>query len=605
MTDTQKVLVTDPRISKISTIKDIKQAVKSGPKTVLYKEIKPNSVNSNNIDWTMVHQSDDTLIDPSFKFKAKIKFWLRKVIADADLPIITGAPAAFPLNTITDTIVYDLNGTTHNVNLHGVREMLLKQYDQKTISTYNNTTPSYVDKLWAKFEDASTIDDVNSVTTFDSNPLSDSVNVHDDIVKRGSYPIKYRVFYEYADQSSATTVNRWGEVGSGNTVKPTEKQFISRSDAIGGVYIIQCELDVNEPLLGSPFDAFSNSQSALVGMKQLGIKLNLNNCKNVYNDYGPNTANMTVNPGVNEYAAAVMGAQTTDHPLDESCTIRLCTLNIHDSQYGSVKQQNTMPIVEYTALRTPRAVTTTASSEIVFSHVVNLGSIPDKFYLQVRLPYQDQSAGVSNFKGYPIEKVTVTMNNVGNILADRDAHELFLMSKKNGCEQTWHEFKGTLSTHATDNIESIGSYLVIDPVFDLNVGDMLTSGSMGAYQVQFNVTFKSPVAGAPYELLIMYADSSLLNTKSGQSLKEKAYLTKDEVFTVKSDPDAPHLDYQQFTEDMVGGRKKPLPLTGIGDAMRRSQGIAKAAKGGCSGGDYRVSGGASASSANSLDKYLS
>jgi hypothetical protein len=102
----------------------------------------------------------------------------------------------------------------------------------------------------------------------------------------------------------------------------------------------------------------------------------------------------------------------------------------------------------------------------------------------------------------------------------------------------------------------------------------------------------------------MYADSSLLNTKSGQSLKEKAYLTKDEVFKVKSDSDAPHIDYQQFTEEMVGGRKKPLPLTGIADAMRRSQGIANATKGGCSAG-YRVSGGAAASSANSLDKYLS
>lgn len=598
MTDTKKLLVTDPRISKISTLKEVTQAVKSGPKSTLYKEVKPNSVNSNDIDWSLVHQSDDTIIDPSFKYKATINFYVRKTIPAAGLPIVTGAPAAFPLNTITDSIVYDLNGSTHNVNLRGIRECLLKQYDQKTISEYNNTTPSYVDTLWSNFADAKTTE-----ALYDSNPLGDSVNVNDDVVKRGSYPVTCRVFHQnVADED-------WTELAHVNN---KEKRFLSVGTDVArdGVYIIQCVLHVNEPLLGSPFDAFSNSQAGLVGFKQLGIKLNFNDCKNIYNDYGDVAHAPRVYPGIHEGPASVMGKTATNHPLDDTCRLRVCTINIHDSQYGSVKQQNTMPIVEYTALKTPRAVQDVAGSVDVISHTINLASIPDKFFVQVRLPYNDQTPGVSNFKAYPIERVVVTMNNVGNLLADRDAHQLFLMSKKNGCQQTWPEFKGTVSTLDTDNLESIGSYLVIDPVFDLNLADLLTSGSMGAYQVQFNVTFRTTAANSPYELNIVYSDSAYLNTNSGKSSKEKAYITKDEVLSIKSDKDAPHVDYQEFIENLSGGgKRKPMPLTGVGDAIKRSQGLLNAAydaKKAVSGGGYKVSGGSSSASAGAsvIDKYL-
>jgi hypothetical protein len=332
------------------------------------------------------------------------------------------------------------------------------------------------------------------------------------------------------------------------------------------------------------------------------IKLNLNDCRNIFNDYGAYPVTEMA-PGVNSTIATLHGEASTNFLLDKNCSVRLCQMNIHDSQYGKLKAQNTFPLTQYTAIETPRQETASVST-LVRSNVITLGSIPDKFYLQVRLPYQDQTADVSNFKGYPITGIRITMNNEGNLLSDRDQHELFLLSTKNGCKQTWGEFSGKLSTYVSNSIESIGSYLVIDPVFDLGLSDMLSSGSLGTYSVQFHVTFEAPTVGSPYELAIMYTESALFSTKQGASSMESAYLTKDDVYKTKSSSSVASLDYDMYMDEMQGGHKKPMNLAGIGESLNRVGDVYNASKKAHRDVKNVALNAPGSASTNSLDKYI-
>ena len=193
MSSSSKVLVNDPRISKIKTADDISMVVKSGAKTILHQQYEPTTVNSNSVHWSIQVPSPDTLIDSSnIKLKGKLKFHFKKTILEngapvADKPIITGAASAFPINTATDLITLTLNGVNINVPMSGIRQMLLKQYDQKTISEYNNTCPSYIDQLFGNFQEG-TFDGLG-VSPLPSSSLADSGYANDDVLKRGAFPV--------------------------------------------------------------------------------------------------------------------------------------------------------------------------------------------------------------------------------------------------------------------------------------------------------------------------------------------------------------------------------------------------------------------------------
>jgi len=68
-----------------------------------------------------------------------------------------------------------------------------------------------------------------------------------------------------------------------------------------------------------------------------------------------------------------------------------------------------------------------------------------------------------------------------------DADDLYAMSRKNGSQQTYGEFMGTVRDGNGALYLSLGAIVVIDPVRDLSLEDYLTSGSLGSYSLQVTV----------------------------------------------------------------------------------------------------------------------
>jgi hypothetical protein len=70
--------------------------------------------------------------------------------------------------------------------------------------------------------------------------------------------------------------------------------------------------------------------------------------------------------------------------------------------------------------------------------------VPDKIYIVVRPQYRSQKAYWSNNLCYPISQVNITFNNKAGLLSKMDAYSLYQMSRRNGSQQSWSEFRGVV-----------------------------------------------------------------------------------------------------------------------------------------------------------------
>jgi hypothetical protein len=506
--------------------------------------------------------------------------------------------------------------------------ILLKQYDQKTISENNGTTPSYVDTYFANFKDSTEGEGAEQKTNAVC-PLGDSLFGLDDVVQRGAFPVTYRVFYQH------TTGNVWTELfpvdGAG------DKEFLSVDEATDGIYVVQGSIEVNESVIGlAPIESFGASEAGLHGVTNFELTLSLNDCKNIWNEYSGRPIS-EVKGGVHKGPAGVSahGLTATNHPIRKESQLRMTQLTVQDSSFGKFEALSKLAIIQYEAQVSPIqyiAATTyntdltvkkqAADTKIVMSQQLNLGIIPDKVFIQVRVPYGDLHSGMSNSSGYSVKQLKIRFNNKAGILTEQDAHELYLTSKKNGSTQSWAEFSGNMTTSKSNSVRSIGSIMVIDPTMDLDIEDTLSSGSSGTFQFQVTVEFNNQPfydtygveQDSPYELVVMYSYHNVLTTQEGKSAVELAYLTMENVLDTKEKESA--MNYTELTEQMSGGKKKPIELSGVGDFLKRSGKVIDAAKDVSSavkgagysqtGGGYGLVGAAvvGGMAANALDAHL-
>jgi hypothetical protein len=72
----------------------------------------------------------------------------------------------------------------------------------------------------------------------------------------------------------------------------------------------------------------------------------------------------------------------------------------------------------------------------------------------------------SNHLCFPITGLNITFNNVSGLLTSYSQNDLYMMSRRNGSNQTWMEFRGTVFNKNKESFAGIGSIIVIDPVRD-------------------------------------------------------------------------------------------------------------------------------------------
>ena len=201
---------------------------------------------------------------------------------------------------------------------------------------------------------------------------------------------------------------------------------------------------------------------------------------------------------------------------------------------------------------------------------LQLNQIPDKLILYVRKNISLQSWTDADVC-FPISTVTVNFNNNSGILASAKQVDLWQMSRNNGLQENWHEFKGlaigspatgtpTSATASQTVFSTVGSYLVLEFGKDIQLTeDFYAAGSLGNFNLQINITCEN---NRPYtlrqgdgaydnnvEAVLITMNSGVFVCERGTSSTYTGILTKQDVLEASQQDHYTHDD----VERMVGG----------------------------------------------------
>jgi hypothetical protein len=161
-----------------------------------------------------------------------------------------------------------------------------------------------------------------------------------------------------------------------------------------------------------------------------------------------------------------------------------------------------------------------------------------------------------------------------------------MMSRRNGSQQTWSEFRGLVKSKNGGEYAGIGSIIVINPTADLGLSDYLSSGSLGQFSFQATVTyanilghtFGEPTIVAPdqfqaIEIATIVTYGGLLINDKGVSSSMTGMLTKQAVLESKSGNN-PTVNYEEIQE-MAGGNYSKMGTTRMSSILEKIKNMGK------------------------------
>ena len=108
--------------------------------------------------------------------------------------------------------------------------------------------------------------------------------------------------------------------------------------------------------------------------------------------------------------------------------------------------KNVLPFDELVAYKSTIATLASAATTVqgVQTQVISMRQIPDKIYILMRPTYNSQKPIYSNNLVLPITGVNIVFNNKAGLLSEMSQTDLYQMSRRNGSQQSWNEFRGTV-----------------------------------------------------------------------------------------------------------------------------------------------------------------
>ena len=226
---------------------------------------------------------------------------------------------------------------------------------------------------------------------------------------------------------------------------------------------------------------------------------------------------------------------------------------------------------------------------------ISLHSVPKRVYIYgaVRKSAYDSAVGgqIPNIFAR-ITKMSVNWNNQAGMLSSASEYDLYRMSVKNGCDQSWTEW----TTYT-------GGVLCLEPSTDLGLGLVEAPGSRGNYQLQYKIDYENliyddivipdePIANKyPYDIFTVVINEGFMTINDATVSLDIGVLTEASIRDAEY---APHGTFNEIsnlwgggffgdlwrgikTAARVGVKIAPDVISGIGK-------IAEVAKGGSRGG---------------------
>lgn len=204
------------------------------------------------------------------------------------------------------------------------------------------------------------------------------------------------------------------------------------------------------------------------------------------------------------------------------------------------------------------------------SDTMSLTNMYNKLAIFVRSPPIDSFNLNKRIQNYYINKLTISQGR-SNMLADFNEYELYQISKRNGWQGDFAQWRGkignltpldntttggTLVKTVTVNqvlLNTVGAIVLIDPVYDLGMPSNLSSGSAGVFDLQLDVSYTNNTdddsSSKQIEFLVVAFNDSVLVNSLGSSFTYKDLLNKEQVLAQDVNPAIPHDDERL----LVGG----------------------------------------------------
>lgn len=584
--DYNSVLVTDQRIQDITDNETY--AVFSGPSSNNYQTASSN-VNSNSmLSFNVQVPNQDVVIDRYIQLQTRVNITIPLVATAVGVggDIINGVTLpentkvfgygdtdafnSFPLSSCFSTIQSTINNANVSVNLSDVLPVIKKLNKHIDLTKYNSDTPTAPNSIYGRYRPSSTYP--NSVLGSANNldPSSEYQN-------RGSWSLDYiNVVHNLTRAIVGPSTDSSLIVGA-YTVGGNNKTAESWSISISATF--------TEPIFLSPFlymDSPYNRQG-LLGINTLSFTFNVDSTLSKIWSSSNNwitsiTSGNLLNPGVLFSEPKLLFNYLTLQPSQMKLTKNILPYQ-NIERYITTTQTgiNAAPaLVNGTQYNLP--------SQTLPSSNIQLSSIPDLIIIYVPLPSNTElvaaqtSPSPSNLVDafLPISNISVNFNNVSGLLSSANQTDLWKMTARH-CDVNWSEFRGYfINGVGGDNLPTVepscGSFLVISPSTDLSLPESLSEGSIGQFNLQFNLTVANQynVALTNLSIYTMCVSSGLFVTDNGVSNSFTSILTKEEVLRTKATKSVPELDKSQY-ERMVGGMSS-RHIYGMKNIMKKVKG---------------------------------
>jgi hypothetical protein len=546
--DFEKVLVKDARLDVSDSIK---YAVIKGGQNVTMAQYKAISATNNQIVFNIQVPSEQTIIDRRVLLQTELTLTCESSPTKDNNGCYYGfysALASFPLHQLMTVMSATINNNTVSINIRDVLPAMIRLLDDCDLVCFNSSSPTFADTAVSYGPDY-----CGGLVPHPNNSYW-AVN-------------ESKVIHRGAMAPSAYT-----KVAGASSTKETFTWLLT------------------EPLLLSPF-FFANlkaNNQGFYGIQNMNIVLNVGDTSRVFRGVTSEGAPTWLKPSpavlagttYNKLNKVYAGDKEVGGLYFSNTQLLLNFLTPHPSDM--LPARNIVPFYELPRYITPWSAkadalvidglsVSTPSTFTVRTQSLQLNQIPDKLIVYVRKNISQQSWGDADVC-FPISNVVVNFNNNSGILASAQQVDLWQMSRNNGLQETWHEFKGLAVGAGAGGVPiagpssvfpTVGSYLVLEFGKDIQLTeDFYAAGSLGNFNLQLNITCQN---NRPYilttsegpegsydnnvEAVLITMNSGVFVCERGTSSTYTGILTKQDVLEASQQDHYTGDD----VERMVGG----------------------------------------------------
>jgi len=534
--DIKGIKIEDSRIADLTQSMDF--VVYSGGQNSTYQPFPFNSASNTSLVANLQIPSEAIVSDAKVLFQSDLNltFNLANVPAGQQCFALglTDSLNSFPLQSLFSTCSLQINNANSSTNYADILPFIKLLEDKNRMEKADSTSPDYINQNWGRYSDA-VLTNSNPMASYNESTF-DNTRIPNGAYPYSYYEVRHYIAGVYTDSSLIST--------------STSDTWI--------IYLSYAKL--TEPFLClSPFVNNDYSVAGLLGINNIALTLNINQCQKVWA-----TGNSFVNStgtGLTGYITNIsLGNPQSNNLGFTNSKLLFNFLTLTDLQYSKVSTKSVTSYIDYPRYISPASNSPTLapnqSGTVSFANI-QISQIPNLLVFALRVPLSQQNWCYSD-SFMKINSVSITFNNSSGLLSSANSTQLYTMSVESGSTQSFYSFNGSATAIQSGSpviVPTLGSMICINPSKFLSLNPLLSNSSIGQFnlQINVNVTNNQNFSFAP-EGVTLCVNAGYMISEIGNSSFYTAVLDRQLVLETKASDDQDIIVDEEMYKNSVGGK---------------------------------------------------